>query len=413
MIPSTTAVLILITSITTMPTSPILFQSTTATEGKVLDLCPHAQAQLRLFEAERAAQARHREADTDTDVIHYLLEIEIIPIYSGPDVTAVEVAGVCTIDIEAATDGLTLFTIDLKNNLTVNSVSGNVTSWSRVGDTIEVTLDQTYNTGQVFQLAIDYQGEPVDAGYGSFRWWLRNDDLTVATLSEPFYARYWWPCKDSLDDKATMQMHVTVPDPLIGVSNGLSQGVETLTGGRTKYKWEETYPMITYLVSLACTNYERYDLSFEYGDPNAPATMPVPCYVYPEHWDYDANEPYSSYKTGCDDLPNMLEIFSAKYGLYPFINEKYGVVETGGIGGISASMEHQTISSMSRLDNFNAIMAHELAHQWWGDEVTCQTWYDIWLNEGFASYSESLYRELMPGGGATSYWGAFELPASE
>lgn len=380
-----------------------LYSSTPVEEGKGAHLCPHAQALMQQFEAEQHQAAAHREQDADTDVTHYLLELEILPQYDGPDVTAVLVEGTCTIDVQAATDGLTLFTVDLHANLTVNSVTGNVASWTRISNTIEITLDDTYQTGAAFQVVVAYEGDPQSAGFGAFKWWEREGNLVVATLSQPYYARNWWPCKDALEDKSTMQMQVVVPDPMIAVSNGQQMGTETLTGGRTKYLWEETYPMIPYLASLAITNYERYDLQYDYEE-GGPQSMPVPCYVYPDHWDYGADEPLEDYKTGCDELPDMLETFGSVYGLYPFRVEKYGVVETGGIGGLSASMEHQTVSSMSRVNNYSDIMAHELAHQWWGDNVTCATWYDIWLNEGFASYSESLYREFGPGGSTTSYW---------
>ena len=367
-------------------------------------LCPRAQALAQSYSDESALGGLSRESDSDTDVTHYFLDIEIIPEYSGDMVTAVRVEGVSTIDAEAAGEGLTLFTVDLRSNLTVTAVTGDVGSWSRVGHTVQITLDQVYDTGQAFEVAIAYEGYPQSAGFGAFRWWQRNGNLVVATLSQPFYARYWWPCKDALDDKATMQMHATVPDPLIAVSNGVNEGSEALSGGRTKYMWHETYPMIPYLASLAITNYERYDLEFNYDDGGGPQTMPVPSYLYPDHWDYGSGEPLASYKTGCDELPIMLEAFSSAYGLYPFTAEKYGVAETGGDGGLFANMEHQTLTSMYRVDNYSDIMAHELSHQWWGDNVTCATWYDIWLNEGFASYSEALYRELKPSGGVSSYW---------
>ena len=382
------------------PAQPVPERDAKEVDGS--DLCPHAQALLRRYEAEHRPGGASREADADTDVTNYFLDMEIIPEYSGSDVTAVRVEAVNTVDAQAAADGLTTFTLDLRDNLTVNSVTGNVGGWSRVGHTIEITLDQTYDTGESFQVIVDYEGYPSSSGFGAFDWWMRNDNLVIATLSEPFYARYWWPCKDALDDKATMQMHVTVPDWMVAVSNGMDDGTEVLTGSRIKYRWSETYPMIPYLASLAVTNYERYDLQYEYDVGRA--TMPVPCYVYPDHWDYVNEEPYSSYKIGCDALPTMLETLSLKYGQYPFVTEKYGVAETGGTGGLSASMEHQTISSMSAVASYSDIMLHELAHQWWGDEVTCQTWYDIWLNEGFATYSESLYREFGPGGSASSFW---------
>ncbi len=349
-------------------------------------------------------EARLLEADSATNVTHYFLDLAVIPEYVGAAVTAVRVEGISTIDFEPTTDGLTSFTVDLHSGLTVNAVDGDVASWSRVGHTIEIQLDRAYDAGESVQVAIDYEGYPQTVGFGAFRWWVRNGNLVVATLSEPFYARYWWPCKDALDDKATMQMHVTVPSGSVALSNGYKLGSEALAGNRTKYFWYETYPMVPYLASLAIADYQRYELQYEFDLGGFREVMPVSCYFYPNHWDFGAGEPLPAHKAGCDALPTMLETFAGLFGQYPWIAEKYGVVETGGFGGLSASMEHQTLSSMWKIDNYSDIMAHELAHQWWGDEVTCKSWHDIWLNEGLASYSEALYREHQPRGSMVLYW---------
>jgi aminopeptidase N len=164
-----------------------------------------------------------------------------------------------------------------------------------VGNTIEIQLDRSYDTGESVQVAVDYEGYPVSAGFGAFRWWLRNGELVIATLSEPFYARYWWPCKDALDDKATMQMWVTVPSDLVAFSNGSLTATEALPGSRTRYRWHEQYPMIPYLASLAVTSYESYELQYDYEQGGVPGSMPVSCHFYPDHWDSVAGEPLPAY----------------------------------------------------------------------------------------------------------------------
>jgi hypothetical protein len=375
-------------------------------EGKGGGVCPvpALPGEVQGLGAEAVLPAA-AEAASDTDVIHYVLDIELIPEYSGPTVKAVRVEGVSTIDFQPTVAGLTTFTVDLHSPLTVNGVRGDVAGWLRVGDTVEITLDRAYAIGEAIQVAVDYEGHPQDVGFGSFRWWIRNGSLHVGTLSQPFFARYWWPCKDALDDKATMEMNATVPSGLVALSNGLELGSLPLAGNRTTYFWHETQPMIPYLASLAVGPYERYDLQYDYDDGGTPASMPVPCYVYSDHWDYGAGEPKFAYKVGCDELPGMLGTFADLFGQYPWVAEKYGVVETGQQGGLQANMEHQTLSSMWRVNNYSDIMAHELAHQWWGDLVTCETWYDIWLNEGITSYAEALYREFKAGGSPDLYWG--------
>ena len=376
-------------------------------EGKDPLTCGHAQRYRALFEAVPADPRDGgvpREAEDDTDVQHYLLQIEIIPEYDNLVPVAVRVEGVCTISVLSRVNGLTTFTVDLNAGMTVNSVTGHTTSYSRSGDLIVITLDRPYNEGEAFQVAINYHGYPSDAGFGAFRWWTRNSALVVATLSEPYYGRLWWPSKDRLSDKATMQMQCTVPNPLVVASNGILEGTDALAGSRTRYRWHEINPMTTYLASLAITNYKIYQLTYNYDHGNGPQSMPIVAYLYPDHWDNFTNLPTPAHKAGCDELVPMMADFEQIYGPYPFINEKYGVAETGGTGGLGASMEHQTISSMSQVSNFSDIMAHELAHHWWGDDVTCGTWYDIWINEGFASYSEAAYREVKSGGGVASYW---------
>ena len=256
------------------------------------------------------------------------------------------------------------------------TVSGNVTQWDHSDWLLRIELDRIYNIGEIFSVKVTYSGVPRSSGLKGF--WFNNGG--VFTLSEPYAAQTWWPCKDDPSDKLdSVRIRVTVPANQQVASNGKLVN-ETLHQNNTKtYTWFEKYPIATYLVSLAVDNYTTLTDSFEYSPGQF---MPINYYIYPDQLSL-AIEAF-------DLLPEMLQVYSQLFGLYPFIEEKYGHAVFPWGGG----MEHQTCTSIGTVSqNWETLYAHELAHQWYGDLVTCHSWYHIWLNEGFASYAEALWIE--------------------
>ncbi|MCP9762261.1 M1 family aminopeptidase [Lacihabitans soyangensis] len=270
---------------------------------------------------------------------------------------------------------------DLQANMKVDSVvtSGKKVTFSQASNKLSLTLPNTLKANDIQSLEIFYKGTPRTSAFGSFSVSTHGPAKSpvVWTLSEPYGAPDWWPCKDNPADKIdSSEVSITLPSSFVSVSNGVLISEIPAENGLKTYKWKNSHPIAHYLISIACSNYLTYESTFSYKGK----TMPVVHYMYPEALT-------STVKKQLDQTNDMLKFFSDLFGEYPFIDEKYGHAMCNFGGG----MEHQTVSSMGGFSE--DLIAHELAHQWFGDKITCKTWSDIFVNEAFASYAEALYQE--------------------
>ena len=275
-----------------------------------------------------------------------------------------------------AVQPFSLMTFDLDNALRVDSVKqrNNLLTFNQIAATkiLEVTLSQPLVAGALDSITVYYQGQPPTSGFGSFSQRLRlNTKPEIWTLSEPYGSRDWWPGKSDLIDKIdSIDVIVQCPPQYRVASNGLLIREININDTSKLFHWQHRYPIVNYLVAFAVTDYAQYvdKAKLSRGD-----SMNILNYVYTEEL---ANSQAGSFKTA-----NAMRLYDSLFVEYPFKKEKYGHAQCGFGGG----QEHQTMSFMQNITDAG-LVAHELAHQWFGDKITCGSWKDIWLNEGFATY---------------------------
>ncbi|MDR0715144.1 MAG: T9SS type A sorting domain-containing protein [Bacteroidales bacterium] len=323
----------------------------------------------------------------DYDVKYYKIDIEA-------NNTSTEVKGNAEILAEVEKSGLERFTVELKRNIQVDSVylDGKPVAFKRENDYLHALYP--LHKGETYRIKICYAARPAPNDR-FFNGISHGEDVwkvpVTWSLSEPDNAKDWFPCKQYLPDKAdSAHIFITVPEHLKAGAPGILTCVRKMPGNKLRYEWKTNYPIAYYLISFAVSDYQEY---ITYAYPKG-TSQPVKIqnYIYNKTGYLDAN------KAIIDMTGTLVELFSDLYLSYPFAKEKYGhcVAPMGG------GMEHQTMTTLSEFDTL--LVAHELAHQWFGDLVTCASFQDIWINEGFASYSEYLALEHLHSKAAAVRW---------
>ncbi len=310
------------------------------------------------------------------DVLNYTLTLDLTNNYSTPYPKSFEAVNIIKFRVDTALNSIQLNAVN--SSLEIESVSMAGTSFTHNSNILEITLDNTYNPGDVVEVKINYNHKNInDYAFnvgGGF----------VFTDCEPEGARKWFPCWDKPSDKATLDLTATVPSDVLLGSNGRLED-STTSGNTTVFHWISRDPIPTYLMVITSSNNYNVDvINWTYNNDGKDTTMPVRFY-------YQNGENPSSMET---KVPQMLTEYSNLFGIHPFEKDGYATANNLFAWG---GMENQTLTTLCSGCWSEGLISHELAHQWFGDMISPGTWAEIWLNEGFATYTEALWIEHKSG----------------
>jgi aminopeptidase N len=317
------------------------------------------------------------------DVLHYDLHLSI------RNLSSKSISGYAVLDIEATKANVSTIALDLlKLNVTRVLVDSQNVTYSQNDSVLTVRLNSNLPVSGNIKLHVEYNGQPVtDASWGGF-YFSGNYafNMGVGFASDPHnFGRCWFPCIDNFTDRATYAFHITTDAGFVAVCNGLKQADMSNPDGSTTWNWHLAQPIPTYLASVAVGKYAFVSYDF----PGENRTYPVILAVEPKDT--------PKVKASLSDLDAAFAHFQQKFGPYMF--DRVGYV---GVPFNAGAMEHATsiaypLYAIDGTKNYETLFAHELSHMWWGDQATCRTAEDMWLNEGWASFCEALFLEFMYG----------------
>ena len=326
-------------------------------------------------------QGHYYTNDPSIDIHFYYLELR-------PEWNERELHGQVHYMMSLTRDSIRQIRLDLAPEMQVTAFTAPVVDQMHSDRVLHLFFDTYYHKGDTIRFTLSFSGRPAllnDIKGLHFRNHSNSDPLIVS-LSTPYLAHQWWPCKDGPEDKAdSVYIDLYVPNaayggiPLSGVSNGLLEAVRDTPGGKC-YQWRHRYPIVPYYIMIAVAPFVRLEQTFRSENENA---ILLEYFVFRDH--------VQAANQGLAQMPELMQYFENLFGPYPFRLEKYGMTQLGFYGGI----ENQTNTIINRMSSdYFLVIAHELAHMWFGDMLTCSTWREAWLNEGFASYAECLWTEF-------------------
>jgi aminopeptidase N len=358
---------------------------------------PLSEEEIARFRAERhafyavesqglddAIHAQYREQSQRLDGNQADFDIRYYGLHLNLNFPAQTIIASIDYRIKSVIVSLNTVTLNLRNELTVDSVrmSGMSAGFTHSNHLLVIDLPSVVDQGQECDLTVYYHGTPYYDGAAGLKFSTQSGYQMCWTKATPFRSRYWWPCKDYPEDKAdSIDMYMEVPAAYDLITNGVQVSSTALEGGRKLVHYKHNYPINTFLVAFCCMQYTINQQTWTYGGHS----MPIYSYALPGN-----NQALDSFRI---IGPQVLTTLSNLYGIYPFVNEKMANADFGWTG----AMEHQTACMYATNFHTGYIIAHESAHQWWGDMITVRTFNHIWLSEGFASYSEALYYEKLYG----------------
>lgn len=325
------------------------------------------------------------------DVLNYKLNLDIYNCYFSPYPKSFSASNIITFIADTTLNYITLNSNTYSLAIdTVKMAGGIYLNYDYTGDILRIDMNMTYNLGDTVTIEIDYRH--LNVTDNSF---YVSSSGYVFTDAEPEGARGWFPCWDRPSDKATLDLTVKVPSNVRLGSNGRLND-STLIGDSLYYHWVSRDPISTYLMVM--TSKVDYTIDIVYWHKTSNPNDSIPLRLYSP-----AGVSSASIR---DILPGMTTYYSNAYSEMPF--EKNGFCYVPGSAGfVWGGMENQTLTTIYGW--YEGLIAHEYAHQWWGDMVTCASWSNIWLNEGFATWSEAYWDERT--GGYSTYKASIDYDA--